>query len=327
MEETIIIIGGLSAGPSAAAKARRVNEKANILLFEKTDYISYATCGIPYSLSGKIDQRDKLLVVRPELMKNRFNIELHLNEPVIGIFPEEHQILTPKGKYKYTKLIYATGASPFVPPIKNLDQTEDWINCRTIEDYDKIVVDRVLTEKEHITVIGAGLIGIEVAENLSKVGKKVTVVELAPSVLSQWDSKFGNLAENVLRENGVDVFTNTTVDEIKVEGESIKEVVLSNGVTIPSDYLLMGIGGKPNTSLLASKGVETIRNGAIKVNAKMETNLPDIYAAGDCASIMNIQTVNMIIFPWEHMQTREAVLPGPMPQAGKNISREHTKLP
>jgi len=297
MEETIIIIGGLSAGPSAAAKARRVNEKANILLFEKTDYISYATCGIPYSLSGKIDQRDKLLVVQPELMKNRFNIELHLNEPVIGIFPEEHQILTPKGKYKYTKLIYATGASPFVPPIKNLDQTEDWTNCRTIEDYDKIVSDQVLTEKEHITVIGAGLIGIEAAENLSKVGKKVTIVELAPSVLSQWDSKFGNLAENVLRENGVDVFTNTTVDEIKVEGESIKEVVLSNGVTIPCDYLLMGIGGKPNTALLASKGVETIRNGAIKVNAKMETNLPDIYAAGDCASIMNIQTGEHDYFP------------------------------
>jgi len=297
MEETIIIIGGLSAGPSAAAKARRVNEKANILLFEKTDYISYATCGIPYSLSGKIDQRDKLLVVQPELMKKRFNIELHLNEPVIGIFPEEHQILTPKGKYKYTKLIYATGASPFVPPIKNLDQTEDWTNCRTIEDYDKIVSDQVLTEKEHITVIGAGLIGIEAAENLSKVGKKVTIVELAPSVLSQWDSKFGNLAENVLRENGVDVFTNTTVDEIKVEGESIKEVVLSNGVTIPCDYLLMGIGGKPNTALLASKGVETIRNGAIKVNAKMETNLPDIYAAGDCASIMNIQTGEHDYFP------------------------------
>jgi len=297
MEETIIIIGGLSAGPSAAAKARRVNEKANILLFEKTDYISYATCGIPYSLSGKIDQRDKLLVVQPELMKKRFNIELHLNEPVIGIFPEEHQVLTPKGKYKYTKLIYATGASPFVPPIKNLDQTEDWTNCRTIEDYDKIVSDQVLTEKEHITVIGAGLIGIEAAENLSKVGKKVTIVELAPSVLSQWDSKFGNLAENVLRENGVDVFTNTTVDEIKVEGESIKEVVLSNGVTIPCDYLLMGIGGKPNTALLASKGVETIRNGAIKVNAKMETNLPDIYAAGDCASIMNIQTGEHDYFP------------------------------
>lgn len=297
MEETIIIIGGLSAGPSAAAKARRVNEKAKILLFEKTDYISYATCGIPYSLSGTIKKRDKLLVVKPELMKERFNIDVHLNEPVIDIFPEQHKILTTEGEYRYTKLIYAAGASPFVPPIKNLEHTEEWSNCRTIEDYDKIIADNVLTEKKHITVMGAGLIGVEVAENLCKIGKKVTIVELAPSVLSPWDSKFGNLAENVLKENGIDVFTSTTVEDIKVDEGRIKEVTLSNGLTIPSDYILMGIGGRPNTAMLAAKGAETIRNGAIKVNAKMETSLPDIYAAGDCASIMNIQTGEHDYFP------------------------------
>jgi NADPH-dependent 2,4-dienoyl-CoA reductase/sulfur reductase-like enzyme/rhodanese-related sulfurtransferase len=297
MEETIIIIGGLSAGPSAAAKARRVNEKAKILLFEKTDYISYATCGIPYSLSGTIKKRDKLLVVKPELMKERFNIDVHLNEPVIDILPEEHRILTTEGEYSYTKLIYAAGASPFVPPIKNLEHTEEWSNCRTIEDYDKIIADNVLTEKEHITVMGAGLIGVEVAENLCKVGKKVTIVELAPSVLSPWDSKFGNLAENILKENGIDVYTSTTVEDISVDKGRIKEVTLSNGLTIPSDYILMGIGGRPNTAMLASKGAETIRNGAIKVNAKMETSLPDIYAAGDCASIMNIQTGEHDYFP------------------------------
>lgn len=297
MEDTIIIIGGLSAGPSAAAKARRVNEKANILLFEKTDYISYATCGIPYSLSGTIKKRDKLLVVKPELMRERFNIDVHLNEPVLEIFPEEHKIKTTEGEYRYTKLIYTAGASPFVPPIKNLDKTEDWTNCRTIEDYDKIVADKVLSEKQHITVLGAGLIGVEVAENLIKIGKKVTIVEMAPSVLSPWDSKFGNLAENVLKENGIDVFTNTTVENIRVDEGHIVEVTLSTGDTIPSDYILMGIGGRPNTALVASKGAETIRNGALKVNAKMETSLPDIYAAGDCASIMNIQTGEHDYFP------------------------------
>jgi NADPH-dependent 2,4-dienoyl-CoA reductase/sulfur reductase-like enzyme/rhodanese-related sulfurtransferase len=297
MEETIIIIGGLSAGPSAAAKARRVNEKAKILLFEKTDYISYATCGIPYSLSGIIKKRDKLLVVKPEMMRERFNIDVHLNEPVLDIFPEEHKILTTNGEYKYTKLIYAAGASPFVPPIKNLELTEDWTNCRTIEDFDKIVADNVLTEKQHITVLGAGLIGVEVSENLNKIGKKVTIVEMAPSVLSPWDSKFGNLAENVLKENGIDVYTSTTIEDIKVDDGRMVEITLSNGDTIPSEYILMGIGGRPNTAMLASKGAETIRNGALKVNAKMETSLPDIYAAGDCASIMNIQTGEHDYFP------------------------------
>jgi len=297
MQETIIIIGGLSAGPSAAAKARRVNENAKILLFEKTDYISYATCGIPYSLSGTIKKRDKLLVVKPELMKERFNIDVHLNEAVIDILPDQNKILTTEGEYEYTKLIYAAGAAPFVPPIKGLDKTEDWTNCRTIEDYDKIIADNVLTEKKHITVLGAGLIGVEVAENLNKIGKKVSIIELAPSVLSPWDSKFGNLAENVMTEHGIDVYTNTTIEHIKVENGHIVEVELSNGMTIPSEYLLMGVGGKPNTAMLASKGADTIRNGALKVNAKMETNLPDIYAAGDCASIMNIQTSEHDYFP------------------------------
>ena len=297
MKETIIIIGGLSAGPSAAAKARRVNENADILLFEKTDYVSYATCGIPYSLSGKIKERSKLLVVSPDLLKNRFDIDVHLNEPVTDILPEEHKIVTQKGAYKYTKLIYAAGASPFVPPIKNLENTEDWTNCRSIEDYDKIVSDGVLSEKENLVVLGAGLIGVEVAENLQKIDKKVTIVEMAPTVLSPWDSKFGYLAEKVMKENGIDVYTNTTVDSIQRKEGKIQSVKLNNGAVIPADYLLMGIGGRPNTAMLASKGANTLRNGAIKVNARMETNLPDIYAAGDCASIMNIQTGEHDYFP------------------------------
>ncbi|NJN26307.1 MAG: FAD-dependent oxidoreductase [Cyclobacteriaceae bacterium] len=248
-------------------------------------------------MSGTIKKRDKLLVVSPDLLRERFQIEVHLNEPVLDILPDEHKILTPEGAYNYTKLIYAVGALPFVPPINNLEKTEDWSNCRTIEDFDKIVADKVLTDKQHITVLGAGLIGVEVAENLNKIGKKVTIVELAPTVLSPWDSKFGNLAESVLKDHGIDIYTNTTIENLKVEDGHLTEVMLSNGQVLKSEYLLMGIGGRPNTAMLASKGVETIRNGAIKVNAKMETSLPDIYAAGDCASIMNLQTGEHDYFP------------------------------
>ncbi len=116
----IIIIGGLSAGPSAAAKARRENEDAEILLFEKTSYISYATCGIPYALSGVINNRKKLIVVESELLKKRFNIDMHLEEEVLDIKPEEHKIITSKGEYKYDKLVYEAGAHTFIPPIKNI---------------------------------------------------------------------------------------------------------------------------------------------------------------------------------------------------------------
>ena len=246
-QDIIIIIGGLSAGPSAAAKARRTNENAKIILFEKTEYISYATCGIPYSLSGKIKTRDKLMVVSADLLRERFNVDVHLNEPVIEIQPEEHKVITPQGEYEYTNLIFTAGAKPFIPPINNLDKASNWSNCRTIEDYDKIIEDEVLTKKEHIVILGAGLIGVEVAENLSKIGKSVTVVELSPSILSAWDAKFGNLAESILCEHNISVYTNTTVDELIIENDVIKQARLSNGELRPSDYLIMGIGGKPNT--------------------------------------------------------------------------------
>ena len=297
MKSTIIVIGGLSAGPSAAAKARRMNEHAEIILFEKTKYVSYATCGIPYSMSGTIKEREKLMVVKPDLLRTRFNIDVRLEEEVTDINPETHEVITSKGPYKYNKLIFATGASPFVPPVEGLNETTNWSNCRTIEDLDKIKRDGVLDKRKNIVVLGAGLIGVEVAENLNEIGKNVTIVEMAPSILSTWDGKFGYMAENVMKENGVEVLTNTTVQAIERDGDQIKYVTLNNGQKIEADYLLMGIGGRPNTGLLTSKGAEHLPNGALKVNERMETSLPDIYAAGDCASIKNIQTGQHDYFP------------------------------
>lgn len=297
MKSTIIVIGGLSAGPSAAAKARRMNEHAEIILFEKTKYVSYATCGIPYSLSDVIPDRNKLMVVKPDLLRTRFNIDVRLEEEVIDIKPETHEVTTSKGTYTYNKLIYAAGASPFVPPLEGLNETHNWSNCRTIEDLDKIKASGVMDGKKHITVLGAGLIGVEVSENLKEIGKDVTLVEMAPSVLPIWDGKYGYMAETVMKEHGIDVKTNTTVQSISKTGDQITAVHLSNGETLHTDYLMMGIGGRPNTHLLTSKGAEHLANGAIKVNERMETSLPDIYAAGDCASIKNLQTGAHDYFP------------------------------
>ncbi len=295
--KTIIVIGGLSAGPSAAAKARRTNEKARILLFEKTAHVSYATCGIPYAFSGKIKERDKLMVVKPELLEKRFNIEMHLQEEVIDINPDNHTITTPIATYTYDKLIMATGARSFVPPIGNLDKAENWANCRTIEDYDKMIEDGMLSIAKNITILGGGLVGVEVAENLMKAGKNVTIVELAPHILPMWDDKFGYFAETILKENGINIIANTSAKEVALSGDKIRAVNLVDGQAIPTDYLIVGIGARPNTELLVSKGADHLRNGALKVNEKMETNLPDIYAAGDCASIMNLQTGEHDFFP------------------------------
>jgi len=292
----IIVIGGLSAGPSAAAKARRENEHAEILMFEKTANISYATCGIPYAISGVIKNRDKLLVVKADLLRDRYNIKLHIEEEVLDILPEEHKIITPKGEYEYDKLIFTTGARAIVPPIKNLEKAQNWSTCRTLKDFDKIMGQGINDETEHITVMGSGLIGVEVAENLVKIGKKVTLIEGQSDILPMWSHKFSFLAKKVLEEKGVKVVSNTFVKEFEVEGNQIVGIPTEKG-TLPCDFLIMSVGIRPNTEMLVKKGAAAIRNGALKVNEFMQTNLPDIYAAGDNASIKNILTNEHGYFP------------------------------
>jgi len=286
----IIIIGGLSAGPSAAAKARRENEDAEILLFEKSSNISYATCGIPYALSGVINSRKKLIVVEAELLKNRFNVDMHLEEEVMEILPDEHKIVTSKGEYKYDKLVYAAGAHTFIPPVKNIELATNWSPCRSLEDYDKVMKEAIPASAKHITVMGAGLIGVEVVENLRELGKEVTLIEGSSQVLPMWEPKFSHFARQTMQQHGVEVITDSFVKEFKLEGGNISEVMISDTQSVKTDYVLMSVGIRPNTEMLTSKGAESIANGALKVNERMETSLPDIYAAGDCASIKNLQT-------------------------------------
>ncbi|MBT33010.1 MAG: hypothetical protein CMO01_25410 [Thalassobius sp.] len=295
MEKRIIIIGGLSAGPSAAAKARRTDANCEILLFEKTDKISTATCGIPYALSAKENKLDKLSVVDAELLRRRFNIEVYLNETVIDIDTTMREVITSSGrKYQYTELIFATGASAYTPPIKNIEKCNNWSHCKSITDLKKIYDDKVLETAEHITVLGSGLIGIEITENLCKAGKKVSLIELQDDVLPIWDTKFSKMAYNVLKEQGVDIRTGTIICGIDPTN---REVQLNDGSIIKTDYLLVSVGLRPNTELLLAEGAEHLKNGALIVDEYMRTTLPHVYAAGDCASIKNQITNEHDYFP------------------------------
>lgn len=289
MSQKIIVIGGLSAGPSAAAKARRVAENADIKMFEKCKNISYATCGIPYAISGVIKERENLLVVEADLLKERFNVDVHLEEEVVDILPEERKIKTTQSTYDYDKLIYATGAKTIIPKIKNLEKATNWSPCRTLQDFDKIMQQGVIDSVEHVTVLGAGLIGVEVVENLVELGKKVTLIEGADGVLPMWSNKFRKFAKATLEQHGVQVITNTYVSEFTVVNGIIKKIPLENRV-VNSDFVIMSVGIQPNTELLVKKGATHIKNGALIVNEKMETSIPNIYAAGDCASIKNTIT-------------------------------------
>lgn len=295
--DKIIVIGGLSAGPSAAAKARRENEDAEIILFEKGANISYATCGIPYALSGVIEHRKKLLVVKPDLMRERFNIDVRLEEEVLDVDVDKKVVITSKGEYSYDKLVFATGARSVVPPIKNIDKSDNWSTCRSLKDFDKIMKEGMTDEAEHITILGAGLIGVEVAENLIESGKKVTLIEGSDQILPMWDPKFSYFAKSALEEKGIEVITSTFVKEFGLNNGKIDKVYIGEDKYVETDFVVMSVGIRPNTGMLVNKGAEHIGNGALKVNEKMETSLPDIYAAGDNVSIKNLQTGDYDYFP------------------------------
>ena len=294
----IIVIGGLSAGPSAAAKARREDENAEIILFEKGANISYATCGMPYAFSGVIEDRSNLIVVKPELLQNRFNIDVRLNEEIVKIDTANKVVYSKQGDYGYDTLVFATGARSIVPPIKNIENATNWSTCRSMVDFDKITEEGLAANSKQITVIGAGLIGVEVAENLAEAGKKVTLIEGDSQVLNMWQPKFGKFAEDVLKEKGIEVITSGLVSEFELDDNwKIEGIKIKDGKTVKTDFVILSVGIKPNTDLLLENGADHISNGALKVNEQMQTSINNVYAAGDNVAIKNLQTNEFDYFP------------------------------
>ncbi|MGL1900856.1 MAG: FAD-dependent oxidoreductase [Fibrobacterales bacterium] len=292
MAQRIVIIGGLSAGPAAAAKARRMSESAEILLFEKDTAISYATCGMPYALSKKIAQRENLIVVKPELLEQRFNIKMHLGEEVIKVDPVGKFITTPQGQYSYDTLIFATGARPVLPPIEGIKEAANKSFLRTLDDFDRLMGKDGLVSAQKVTILGAGLIGVEIAENLRHIGKEVVIVEGTQQILPMYSEEFALLAEEVLVKEGIRVETGQFATTFNG-----KILTLQDGTEIETDYLMLSTGIKPVTELLTEHGAEVLGNGALIVNDQMQTSLPDIYAAGDCVAIPNPLTKKPGYFP------------------------------
>ena len=294
----IIVIGGLSAGPSAAAKARREDENAEILLFEKGANVSYATCGMPYAFSGVIEDRNNLMVVKPELLQKRFNIDVRLQEEIIRIDTKNKIVYSKFESYNYDKLIFATGAKSIVPPIQNIKLATNWSTCRSMVDFDKITTEGLTEVSKHITIIGAGLIGVEIAENLIKAGKKVTLIEGDSQILNMWQNKFGVFAQKVLEDKGIEVLTSSMVSKFDVEENGrIRSVIIEGKDPIMTDFVILSVGIKPNTELLIQEGAEHVENGALVVNEQLETSIPNVFAAGDNVVLKNLQTSELEYFP------------------------------
>ena len=277
----IIIVGGVAGGMSAATRLRRLMEDAEITIFEKGPFVSFANCGLPYYVSGEIANRDSLLVQTPESLKARFNLDVRPFHEVISISPEEHTVtVRHDGKEfteSYDKLILSPGAKPFVPTIEGLVEAKNAYTLRNVPDLDEIMAALDNHPKEAV-VIGAGFIGLEMAENLAKRGLQVTIVEKAPHVLPPLDQEMAAFVQAELVKNGVRVITSQSATRFEDQG---KVIVLENGQKITSDLTILSVGVEPENGLAKAAGIELGLRGGILVDEHYETSQKDIYAVGD----------------------------------------------
>ena len=277
----IIIVGGVAGGMSAATRLRRLMEDAEIIIFEKGPFVSFANCGLPYYVSGEIAERKDLLVQTPESLKARFRLDVRPFHEVTAISPDQHMVtVRHNGKEfteSYDKLILSPGAKPFIPPIEGLETAENIYTLRNVPDLDKIMLALEKQPKEAV-VIGAGFIGLEMAENLRKRGLNVTIVEKAPHVLPSLDEEMTAFVQTELLKNGIQVVTSQSATRFENKG---KVIVLENGQKIASDVTILSVGVQPENALAQTAGIELGLRGGILVNKRYETSQPDIYAVGD----------------------------------------------
>ena len=277
----IIIVGGVAGGMSAATRLRRLMEDAEITIFEKGPFVSFANCGLPYYVSGEIANRDSLLVQTPESLKARFNLDVRPFHEVIQISPEEHTVTVRHDGQEFTesydKLILSPGAKPFVPTIEGLAETKNTYTLRNVPDLDEIMAALDNHPKEAV-VIGAGFIGLEMAENLAKRGLQVTIVKKAPHVLPPLDQEMAAFVQAELVKNGVRVITSQSA--VRFEGQG-NIIVLENGQKIASDLTILSVGVEPENRLAKSAGIELGLRDGILVDERYETSQKDIFAVGD----------------------------------------------
>ena len=277
----IIIVGGVAGGMSAATRLRRLMEDAEITIFEKGPFVSFANCGLPYYVSGEIANRDSLLVQTPESLKARFNLDVRPFHDVISISPADHTVTVRYDGQEFTesydKLILSPGAKPFVPTIEGLAEAKNAYTLRNVPDLDEIMAALDNHPKEAI-VIGAGFIGLEMAENLAKRGLQVTIVEKAPHVLPPLDHEMAAFVQAELLANGVRVITSQSATRFEEQG---KVIVLENGQKITSDLTILSVGVEPENGLAKAAGIELGLRGGILVDEHYETSQKDIFAIGD----------------------------------------------
>lgn len=314
---TIVVVGGVAGGATAATRARRCNEHARIIIYEKDGYASFANCGLPYYLGGEITDRAKLLVAKPETFRDRYKIELHTRHEVLSIDTVARTVRVLErdtGReftQAYDRLILAPGATPLVPPIPGAMAT-NVLTLRNMEDTDRIAAFLAEQEPQRAVVIGAGFIGLEMAEQLKHRGLQVSVVELADQVLPPLDAEMAAFVAEELRAKQVALHLGDGVKGLEVVGDRVAQVVLNSGTVLPADVVILSIGVRPLTTLAQAAGIALHASGGIQVDEYSRTSAPGVYAVGDAATYRHGVTGEVLRVP----------LAGPANRAGRLVG-EH----
>ncbi len=297
----IVIVGGVAGGASAATRLRRLDENAQIVLFERGEHISYANCGLPYYIGGTIKEREALLVQTPRAMKDKFNIDVRVQSEVTAIDRKNKTVsvtdLRTGKRYdeSYDKLILSPGAAPVRPPIPGIEQ-EGIFTLRTVPDTDAIkeAVDK--GKPSEAVVVGGGFIGLEMAENLHSRGIKVTIVEAADQVMAPIDYEMACIVHRHILSKGLKLYLKDGVKAFRKEGKRVK-VELQSGKLLAADMVILAIGVRPDVSLAKDAGLEIGERRGIKVNSYLQTSDPDIYAVGDAIEVKDFVNGSDTVIP------------------------------
>ncbi len=289
----VVIVGGVAGGATAAARIRRLDEHAEIVVFEKSGYVSYANCGLPYYIGGEIEDKRDLTLQTPESFYARFRVDMRVHHEVIAVDVKAKTVKVrnlASGEVfseSYDKLILSTGARPIKPNFEGIDN-ERIFTLRTVEDTLRIKQFTEDKRPESAVVVGGGFIGIEVAENLRRLGMDVTLVEAAPQVMAPFDGDMAALIHAEMVRNGIKLMLGTMVEGFTAEGGVT--VRLKDREPQTADMAVLAIGVAPDTTLARDAGLELGIKGSIVVDDRMQTSAPDVYAVGDAVQIKNFVT-------------------------------------
>lgn len=281
----LVIIGGVAGGATAAARARRIDEHAEITLFERGPHVSYANCGLPYFISGDIPDRSDLLLQTPQGFHKRYGVDVHVKSEALALdrVGKRVQVRGPDGEewIPYDKLILAQGGLPIMPPLPGMDSPHVF-RLWTVPDMDRLHDHIEEAKPKTAVVVGGGFIGLEMAEAFRKRGLETTVIELQPSVMALMDPEFGHQVERELEQNGVQVLTGAGVKAVLGDKRAVE---LNDGRLVPADLVLFSVGVRPELGLAKDAGLEIGSSGGLLVDEHLQTSDPNIFAAGDMVEV------------------------------------------